>query len=260
MKAALGSEGADEAHPIEVGIGGDNDEAEGSFPLCKIGTGGSCDVVGAEFTRLIMFVWAAGEGNDFATPMLEELKCVVAETSDTHDGDAVERTYIELNEGIENSNATTEERASFRGIETFGQRDRALGFAAHEIRESAVATDDGLFRGEAKVMVAGHATGAEHATGGEPAEADCLANFEVGDVSSDGFDFADSFVAPDERVLGETPFVVAHRKIRMADPTVSDGDIDLIWTKFSELIFEGGERSIGGFCGVSVDGGAHNAC
>src|SRR5208282_5564835 len=88
------------------------------------------------------------------------------------------------------------------------------------------------------------------ATAGKPADADSIADFYAFDMLTGSDDRADRFVSADQRVRRETPFVVEHRQIGVANAARRDGDIDLLGAERPAVIckrlkrFAGGERSV----------------
>ncbi|VVO45046.1 hypothetical protein PS726_06512 [Pseudomonas fluorescens] len=88
------------------------------------------------------------------------------------------------------------------------------------------------------------------------ANTDQVADFVLGDIRTDGSNFAYDFVAGHQRVNGNAPLVASLMDVGMADAAVEnlDGNVVRPWAATFE--FHGGEGSGGRLGGVS-DGGVH---
>jgi hypothetical protein len=79
MKFSSGSEGVDIGGPIEIGRGRNEDEVEGSGQAVDLV--GVCRIdhaVGSHGDAFFVFGGVGAESNDFATPLIKELKGEVA--------------------------------------------------------------------------------------------------------------------------------------------------------------------------------------
>jgi hypothetical protein len=65
--------------------------------------------------------------------------------------------------------------------------------------------------------------------------------------------FADRFVAGYKRVLAPMPFVLPHRNIRVAYPTVLDLDFNLFVPEWSQIVGKRFQFGAGGRRGKSMD-------
>lgn len=228
VEAALRLERGDVAVPVEADVGGVEDEIKGACGFGEfVGVAGVQGAVGAELQGFGAFGVAGGEGGDVASPGAEKLEGHVAEPADADDGDAVRGPHAALDDGIEHGDAAAEKRAGLCGVERLGERADPRPVGAHPGCKSAVALDDGALGAGAEIWVAREARGAGSATAGEPAEADAVADFEALGVFAEGDDFADDFVAGDERVGGHAPFVVEHGEVAVADAATLHGNLDL---------------------------------
>ena len=93
------------------------------------------------------------------------------------------------------------------------------------------------------------------ATGGRPADADTLANFKTLGLIAQGDNSAHGFMPGNKRVLGDAPLVIEHGQVGVANTAVSDLDFDFVWTKFTEVEFEGLQDAFGIGSSVTVDCG-----
>src|SRR5271170_6719984 len=92
------------------------------------------------------------------------------------------------------------------------------------------------------------------ATAGKPTDADSVADFYAFDVFTSRNDSTDCFVSTDQRVRRETPFVVKHRQIGVANAARSDGNLDLLGAERPAVIRKRLKRFTGRECGVSPNG------
>ena len=95
------------------------------------------------------------------------------------------------------------------------------------------------------------AAGVDHA-----ADADQIADFVLGDIRTDGGNFADDLVARHQRVNGNAPLVAGLMDVGMAHAAVENLDRDVVGPWAATFEFHGGEGSGGRLGGVS-DGGVH---
>src|ERR1700730_2567337 len=65
------------------------------------------------------------------------------------------------------------------------------------------------------------------------------------------------FVTGNKRVIGKAPLVVQHRKIGVANATVSDLDFNFFRPKLAGIGLEGLQRSFGGGSGVTTNFSTH---
>src|ERR1700722_3763381 len=96
----------------------------------------------AEFFDLSLFRVRGSEGKDFAAPFVQELHGQMTEAADADDTDAIGRFDAELEQGIENRRPGAEQRAGLGGIDSFRNRKRPNGLAAHALGEAAVTMND----------------------------------------------------------------------------------------------------------------------
>lgn len=154
VKAALWLECGDVGIPVESSVGGVEDEVEAASGFFEfLGVARVEGAVGTELERLLALGVAGGEGSDLTAPGAEKFQRHVAEASDADDGDAIGRLDAKFEDGIEHSDAATEQRAGFGGIETFGNRADPSPVGAHASGESAVTSDDGALGFEAEVLI-----------------------------------------------------------------------------------------------------------
>ena len=88
------------------------------------------------------------------------------------------------------------------------------------------------------------------------ANADQIADFVLGDVRTDGGDFADDLVAGHQRVNGDAPLVARLMDVGMADAAVENLDRHVVGARAAAFEFHRGEGSGGRLGGIS-DGGVH---
>ncbi|XXR63480.1 hypothetical protein WMF16_27840 [Sorangium sp. So ce388] len=110
----------------------------------------------------------------------------------------------------------------------------AIGFSGNALR--------------ANVLPAALAILALHARATDRAEGDALAHPEPRrvDARPDRRDRAGDLVARYERVLRHAPFVVHHADVRVADPAMGHGHVDLAGTELSRLVLERQKAGLGG--------------
>ena len=109
---------------------------------------------------------------------------------------------------------------------------------AHFFGKRTMAAEQRTLHLAAKVLPAGEALLTVHATVRIPAQANTLAEGHAFGLATHGCNSTDGFVARHEWVLGEAPFVVAHRQIGMADAAVLDGDLDLLGAELAGVELE----------------------
>ena len=106
-------------------------------------------------------------------------------------------------------------------------------------RRAAVPTDDSRLRGRAVVVVSGQAFAAGHTGLRVPAEPDRLPGPAGCERPLDRGYAPDNFVSGDKRVLAETPLVVEHAEVAVADAPVAHVDIDVLRDRADpDLYFE----------------------
>ncbi len=158
-------------------------------------------------------------------------------------------------------------------------RDRGeVGFGMRDLQDEALVDDD-LVRIAAESVAAEHGIGAvirADETGGlailllavlarcavpaavdHAADADDIADLELGDVAADRGDVADDLVAGDAGVERAFPLALGGVEVGMADAAEGDVDRDVGLAGFAALEAEGGERGFGGLRGVAVGGRGH---
>src|SRR5688572_1738186 len=119
---------------------------------------------------------------------------------------------------------------------------------------AAVADDGGLSLG-AEVVVAGETLAAMHAARAVPANADALADFQALGRRSDRGDLSDGLVAKDGRELCDSPVVLEHGKIGVAEAAVFDRNFHVFRRKRAEVDFLTNKFLVGGRGNPCVDGG-----
>ncbi len=77
-------------------------------------------------------------------------------------------------------------------------------------------------------MVAGETLVTGHATAREPAEADTLPHFAVGNMIAHSDNLADDLVAGHKWIGRDSPFVIDHGEIGMTHAAVFDGDLNFV--------------------------------
>ncbi len=75
-----------------------------------------------------------------------------------------------------------------------------------------------------------------HATALEPANAHPLSHFEAAYLWAHANNTADHLVTGDKRVVADTPFVIDHRLVGMADAAILHGDFYLIASQWAGII------------------------
>ena len=146
VQASFRRQRADQARPVERRVDGDQDEVErAGESFQRRGIFRTHDVMGAEFLGLVVLGLARGERRDLAAPLVEELQRQVAEAADADDANALRGPHAELADGIEDGDATTEERAGGHWVDARGLRGGPDPVAAHVLREAARPADDGAF-------------------------------------------------------------------------------------------------------------------
>ena len=88
----------------------------------------------------------------------------------------------------------------------------------------------------------------------EPAHAHSISNREVGDLGAELGDRAFHFVPTDKGIAGQSPVIVRHAQIAVADPAMTHLDFNLIGLDRSQFILEGFEGLVGSLRGVGVNG------
>src|SRR5208282_6497935 len=106
-----------------------------------------------------------------------------ANTDNTH---ALCWLHATLHNWIEHRDAAAEQRAGFDGINSRWQRTCPNPVATHPVREPAVTTDHGLLRGGAKIVIAGQALRARHATARIPAQSHPVAQLHPFHLTAGG--------------------------------------------------------------------------
>src|SRR5688572_30797242 len=99
---------------------------------------------------------------------------------------------------------------------------------AHLFRECAMAAGDGALHLVAQVLAPGQALLAMQAAARVPADADALPDLQAFRLRTHRDHASDRFMSGHEGVRSETPFVVEHRQVGMADAAVFDLDLDLL--------------------------------
>lgn len=196
---------------------------------------------------------AGGEGRDVAAPGAQKFQRHVAESADTDDGHAVRWLDAALHNGIKNRDAAAEQWPGFAGINAFGQRAAPGPLRPHARGESAVPADDGAFRLETEILIAGKALRTFAATAGEPAESHAVADFQALRVVAQRDDSTDDFVAGDERIRRHAPIVVEHREIAVADAAAFHGDFNLLAAELAGIVSKRLQRLFGAKCGEGFD-------
>lgn len=201
MKATLGSERADVAHPVERNGHCADDEIEAvGFGFHGFGISGIHDPVGAEFFEFLGFVHGRSEGSDFATPLIKKLHGEVTEAANANDSDAICGSNPEFDNGAEDRDPAAEERTGAGSGKRFGKFCGPSPMGADEIGKAAVAPDDSPLACATEVVIAAHALGAGHAAFGKPTETDAVTGSEIFNHRSNSFDAANDFVPGHERV------------------------------------------------------------
>jgi len=166
----------------------------------------------------------------------------VTEASDANDPNAICGPDSEFDDGVEDGDASAEERTGTDGGKGFGKFCGPGPVGADEIGEAAVAPDDGPLPCGAEVVVAAHALWTGHAAFRKPAETNAVAGDKVFNHRTNGLDATNDFVSGHERIGGKAPLVAEHAEIRVTDAAVFDADVDMLGTDGREFVGEGFER------------------
>lgn len=239
VKVAFRGEHVDVGIPVELDVYGADDEvkvARGLFEGVLIFA--IEEMMGSECLGLFLLGGTGRDRGDLAAPFRKELQGDVTESTDTHDGDAVEGADVVLDDGIEDSDAPAKKRAGGELLDAGRDLDGPCAFGADAVGEAPVATHDGALGIGAEVVVSAHTLMAGHAGTAGPTHADVVAGFEVGHGRAYGFDGADDFVAWHKRVLRHFPIVLHHAQVAVANPAGVDFDIDLGWSEVTEFVLK----------------------
>ena len=196
-------------------------------------------MVGAETTGFIGLGRVGGEGRDLATPRRRKLQRKVAKAADTDHADAGSGQNVVGEERLEHGHAGTQQRTGAGAIDPFGQGNGPCPVGAHLVGKAAVVLQDGGHRSCAQVLIARQAGLAVHAAFGGPADAHMLTQVQALGMGAQCADRADDLMAGNEWIAGVAPFIANHRQIRVTDPAVLDGDLDLFVAKFTGV--DGGQ-------------------
>lgn len=86
----------------------------------------------------------------------------MAKSANADNGDAVEGADVMLHDGIENGDATAEERAGGKCLNAGGDLDGPCAFGSDAVGEAPVATHDSTLGIGAEIVVSAHALVAGH--------------------------------------------------------------------------------------------------
>ena len=243
VEAAFGSERGDVAHPIEWDGNCADDEIEAiGFGFHRLRIAGIHNAVGPELFEFLGFVGGRSEGGDFAAPFIEKLHGEVTEASDANDSNAVCRPDSEFDDGVEDGDASAEERTGADGGKGFGKFCCPRPMGADEIGKATVAPDDGPLACGTEIVVTAHALWTGHAAFRKPAETDAVARDKIFNHRTNGLDATNDFVSGHERVGGKAPLVAEHAEIRVADAAVFNANVDMLGADGREFVGEGFER------------------
>jgi hypothetical protein len=160
----------------------------------------------------------------------------VSESADADYADAIRRLNIELHQRVENGDAATEKRASFRGIYAVGQWRRPTPMATHLRSEGTIPADDGLFQAFTQIMVAVQTWTAMKTTARVPTQAYGLSDLEELSALPESYDLADRFMPGNKRILRHAPLVKQHGHVGVTNATVLNFDFDLFVTQRSGIV------------------------
>jgi len=110
---------------------------------------------------------------------------------------------------------------------------------ANLVGKSTMTVDNGSFGMSAHVMVTAHASGTGHAIARMPSQPDSLADLQVRHTRTNGRNSAHHLMAGDERKLSNTPLIVEHAQVAMADATVFDFDFYIRITDWAWIVLKG---------------------
>ena len=192
-------------------------------------------MVGAEAARLVELAFAGGEGRHIAAVSGGELDAHVSETADADDADAAGRFDIHRTNGLNtvmppHNSGPASAKLSWSGNGSV-QAQCARTWLANPPRWPTI-VGCGL---RTQVLIARHAQLAVHATGGRPADAHPLADFEPLGRRPERDHPADDLVPKDCRELRKTPFVVEHGNVGVTQPAMLHLDFDVLGLERAEV-------------------------
>lgn len=144
----------------------------------------------------------------------------MSETADTDYRDTIGRLDSELNQWVKYRDATTKQWAGTFQIKSLGQFDNAHLLGVNFIGKTAMVSYNGSYRISTHIMAALHAVAAGHAITSVPTNADRITDFEIGYIFAPGNNCSDDLMPGNKRILKNTPLVINHAQVRVADPTV----------------------------------------
>src|SRR4051812_30992198 len=148
------------------------------------------------------------------------------EAADAEDGDEVARSRAAVAQGVEGCDAGAEERRGIDRREGVGKHRDGAGRRDHVLSIAAVEADAGDLLRDAGEEIAAAAVDALAAIAAVPADADFLADGEIGDERAEGIDDADNFVAGHSGIFNAGPVSFLDERVAVADAAGLNFDAD----------------------------------
>src|SRR4029077_16837127 len=198
----------------------------------------------AQLPRFRFLAVTGGKGMYFTAPFVGELERHVSQSTDADDPDTGGGGHLMNQEWREYCDAAAQERSHFCQVQRIGQRANPWPLSSNAIRKAALSPDNGPLGSGAQVLVTGKTFVACKTAMSEPPESDALSDFQPLRRLAQCDNRSGHLVSRHEWVLGHAPFVVEHRKIRVAESTVRYFDFDLFRTKGAGVETEKFQRAV----------------